>query len=34
MTNIIGSQTTKTKVNKNQNTIETLKNARDSNFID
>ena len=34
MTNIIGSQTNKTKVQKNQNTIETLKNTRDSNFID
>jgi len=34
MTNIIGSQTNKTKVQKKQNTIETLKNTRDSNFID
>ena len=34
MTNIIGSQSNKTKLRKNQNTIETLKDSRNSDLYD
>ena len=34
MTNTIGSQTTKSKTYKNQNTLETLKNSRNSGILD
>src|SRR3989338_421294 len=34
MTNTIGSQTTKGKTYKNRNTLETLKNSRNSGILD